>query len=100
MNYLLIFHPEAEQEYLDSFLWYERSLEGLGFRFEAEVAKRLNAISKNPQFYSRKKGRFREVGIKDFPFVIVYTINEKTKTVFISSVFHTKRNPKRKYRKF
>lgn len=99
MSYRLVFHPDAEKEYLNSFIWYEQSLHGLGYKFEKEIEQRLQDIGTHPQFYSKKKGRFREVSVNVFPFVIVYTVREKTKTVFISSVFHTKRNPKLKYRK-
>jgi hypothetical protein len=73
MSYQLIFHPEAEKEYLNSFIWYEQSLEGLGYRFEKEIEKRLLDIAAHPQFYSKKKGRFREVSVKVF-LLLLFTL--------------------------
>ena len=41
-NFSIIFHPEAEREYLDSVKWYEDSLIGLGEEFVADVESFLN----------------------------------------------------------
>lgn len=33
-------------------------------------------------------------------YVIVYKINKRKKLIYISAIYHTKRNPKYKYRKY
>jgi len=91
---------EAKEEYEDSYLWYEEQLEGLGSRFANSVRKKLEVIVSNPDVYSKKKGRFHEASLdKPFPFVIVYIVNKKQKQIVVTSIFHTSRNPKLKYKR-
>ena len=40
-----------------------------------------------------------KVATEIFPYVIVYKINKRKKLIYISAIYHTKRNPKYKYRK-
>ncbi|MBS1935209.1 MAG: type II toxin-antitoxin system RelE/ParE family toxin, partial [Bacteroidetes bacterium] len=49
--------------------------------------------------YSIRYKNYREAILSIFPFIVIYRINKKKKIVFIISVFHSKRNPKRKYLK-
>ncbi len=91
---------EAEKEYLEAFAWYEEQQEGLGDRFMVAVRRKIMAVSINPYLYASKKHRYHEVLLDDsFPFVIVYLIDKKRNHVIITSVFHTSRNPGKKYRK-
>lgn len=99
MNYQLIFHPEAEEEYLDAYLWYEEKQEGLGDRFEQKVEQRLKQISEHPEHYAKKKASFRESSVDVFPFRIVFVVNKKKKSIYVAAIYHTKRAPKHKYRK-
>ena len=99
MSYTLIFNALAENEYIAAILWYEEQQPGLGARFESETGKQLQRIIANPFAYHYSKRNFREASVEHFPFTIVYAANERNKTIYISSVFHTSRNPKGKYRK-
>ncbi|OFY64947.1 MAG: hypothetical protein A3H98_07300 [Bacteroidetes bacterium RIFCSPLOWO2_02_FULL_36_8] len=98
-NYRIIFHPLAEIEYLDSVSWYEDNRTGLGIQFIREIEKKLNIIETNPYLYPIKKQMFREAVIDVFPYVIVYKIYKRKKSITIYSVFHTSRNPALKYRR-
>jgi hypothetical protein len=92
-------YPDAEQEYLDAYLWYEEQQEGLGEKFAISVRKKLQLIYTNPDFYSKKKGRYHEAPLyKPFPFVIVYFVDKKENLVVVTSIFYTSRNPKLKYK--
>ncbi len=99
MNFTLIFNDKAKDEYIATILWYEEREPGLGERFESETEKQLRKITSNPYAYHYSKGKFRESSVDDFPFTIIYKINEKNNTIYISSIFHTSRNPKGKYRR-
>lgn len=99
MSYSLVFHPEADKEYRESFLWYEGKARGLGYRFETAVDEKIDIIIKYPDRYPKRKGSYREALVEDFPYVIVYRVNKKLEKIFISSLFHTNRNPKKKYRR-
>jgi hypothetical protein len=41
------FHPDARIEFIDAVAYYERSSEGLGFRFPREVSATVSRISGN-----------------------------------------------------
>lgn len=99
MKYQLYFHPEAEKEYTEAYNWYEGKKDRLGERFESMVEMRLNAISENPETYGFSKGNFREAPIDVFPYTIVYKITKQKRIVYISAIYHTSRNPHKKYRK-
>jgi plasmid stabilization system protein ParE len=97
MAYSVDLHPIAQDELDESFHWYEERQPGLGERFISYVDKRISEIAKHPERYSKKKGNFRETLVDVFPFVIIYElIGER---IFITHIFHAKRNPSLKYRR-
>ena len=99
MTYTIDLHPEAIREINDSYQWYEDRLEGLGHRFMNAVDKQLSSIARHPELYAKKKGNYRESLVKGFPFAIIYEILPKQEVVFVSYVFHSKRNPRLKYKR-
>ena len=99
MSYTLIFNSEAEKEFSAAYQWYEEQQTGLGERFEQEAERQIQKILAGPETYHLSKGNYRESLISRFPFTIVYVVNKRKKTIYISSIFHTSRNPKGKYRR-
>ncbi len=99
MNYQLFFHPEAEKEYAEAHAWYEEKKEGLGERFESMVKKCLSRILDNPEIYGFSKGSYREALIDVFPYTIVYKVTKREKAIYISAIYHTSRNFRKKYRR-
>jgi len=95
-TYSIIFHPKAEKEFLESVNWYENALWGLGDNFITETTVILKHIQNNPVLFQKKKLQLREAPVKNFPFIIIYKINEKENIIMILSVFHTSRNPGKK----
>lgn len=99
MSYAVILSSAAEEEVEDSFNWYEDRVGGLGIRFIEHIEKSINRIVLNPESYAVKKGKYREIPVEKFPYLIVYEVLKKQKTVNILHVFNTRRNPKLKYKK-
>ncbi len=99
MGYRITFHPSAEKEYQEAYEWYEERLQGLGDRFDESVDFTLKQIALKPQLYPKKRGAFREARVETFPYQIVYKIYEKEKVALVSAIYHSSRNPKKKYRK-
>ncbi|KAA5537324.1 type II toxin-antitoxin system RelE/ParE family toxin [Taibaiella lutea] len=97
-KYSIVFHPLAEEEYNQSYNWYEEQLIGLGERFEGEVEIILTKLTIQPQFYGFSKRPYREASVNDFPFIIVFKINAIKNEIYIVSIFHTKRSVKKKFR--
>ena len=98
MNTVII-TKEADKEYSDSAIWYEEQSNGLGERFILTIQKKLELIQHNPESYPKKKDGLREAVVKIFPFVIIYSFHKKENLILVSSIFHTRRNPRKKYRK-
>jgi plasmid stabilization system protein ParE len=68
--------------------------------FIGAIREKITLISGTPELFSRKHKNFREVKVDHtFPYLIVYQADNNTQTVVISSIFHTSRKPKKKYRK-
>jgi plasmid stabilization system protein ParE len=88
----------ARQELLESWEWYEDKQLGLGDKFSKEILDTIRDIALHPEYYPQRKRPYREAVTHTFPYVIIYRILKKEKLVVISSVFHTSRNPKRKYK--
>jgi mRNA-degrading endonuclease RelE of RelBE toxin-antitoxin system len=99
MSYDILFHPQAEKEYLEAFDWYEKQQNGLGVRLEYFIDKQLNKIKLYPEFYPLKHLVLRECKTEVFPYLIVYKFYEERSLVYITAIFHTSRNPVRKYRR-
>lgn len=71
---------------------------GLGNRFINIIQAKLELIAEFPERYPKRKRNFREAPVKIFPFIIVYTFYKRKKIISVSSIFHTRRNPRLKYR--
>ena len=85
---------EAELEVTDACKWYEKKQKGLGRKFLKEFNQYIALISNNPlQFPIRFSERFRFAVLHEFPYLIVFRIEEDKKMVYVISVFHTSRNP-------
>ncbi len=99
MPYNIKLLEEADKEFSNAAVWYEKQSPGLGARFISVIKNKLNLIAKYPERYPKRKGNFRETPIKTFPYIIVYTVYKKEQVITVSTIFHAKRNPKRKYKK-
>jgi len=88
---------KARKELLDAWMWYEDKQEGLGDRFKNEIVKKIKQIVLTPERYPERKKSFREAKIEVFPYLLIYKIAKRKKMIAIVSIFHTNRNPGKKY---
>ena len=95
--YRTIFSSKAQREIAESWNWYEDRQLGLGDRFLNEIAEHIRKIEQTPIRFPIRFKSYREESVPVFPFLIIYRINEKKKIIRIVSIFHTSRNPTRKY---
>jgi len=86
--------PLARDDIREAARWYNKQSPGLGKKFTAEVRESVRFIRQNPTACNIRYDKVRTVVLKVFPFMIHYTIDEASKTVVISSVLHTSRDPK------
>lgn len=92
--YKSIILPLAKEDIREAARWYNKQSPGLGKRFTAEVRESVRFIRQNPTACNIRYDKVRTVVLKVFPFMIHYTINEASKSVVISAVLHTSRDPK------
>jgi plasmid stabilization system protein ParE len=97
LTYKALFSSRAQKEVAESWNWYEDRQLGLGDRFVREVANKIKLIEQSPDRFPPRLKKFREAQVPVFPFVVIYRVNERKKLIHIVSVFHTSRNPKKKY---
>jgi plasmid stabilization system protein ParE len=96
--YDYLVEPRAQKEYEQPIAWYSERSELAALNFIKNVDATYLRITKRPYQFKNTYKFFREASVKKYPFVIIYTIEESIKTIIIVSVFHHKRNPKKKYK--
>ena len=80
----------------EAYNWYEEQKEGLGEEFLKELDSRYDKLQSHPEYFGKIKNNFRQILLKRFPYAVVFEIMKNEVVVF--AVFHTKRNPKLKFR--
>ena len=99
-SYQVAFHADTADDYNEAYYWYEDQQKGLGEKFLTTINSRIKQILISPDAFSVKSRQgYHEALVKEFPYTIVYRIYKKDKVVFISSIHHQKKHPRKKYRK-
>jgi toxin ParE1/3/4 len=91
MSYKIVIEPRAIADIQNAVDYYEAKREDLGAYFYQIVDEYIESIAKNPFFQIRYKD-YHGLPVKIFPYIILYYIDEKEKTVYILSVFNTSQN--------
>lgn len=99
MKYDYLFHERAQKEYEDSFKWYAERSADAAQNFSMAVDSVLQLICDHPFRWRNTHRNYHELGLKKFPFTVIYTVEANHKLVVISSVYHHKRNPKKRHSK-
>ena len=73
--------------------YYDEQQKGLGKRFFKAVEEGFKTLKSNP-FSQVRYDNVRCIPLKRFPFLIHFTIDENSKTVFVHAVLHTSLEPK------
>lgn len=88
-------HPEARQELLEAFVWYEEQSPGLGESFVDMMELAFESgypLPIPPDQPGGKDPRFRRILTKTFPYTIFLEIRDDTEP-FVLAVSHQKRRP-------
>jgi ParE toxin of type II toxin-antitoxin system, parDE len=83
-SFTVIFSPDAIDDVEQTVDYYEKKQPGLGKRFATQLQLTLNAVKRNPFFASVRYNDIRCAGIKKFPYLVLYQINEDELLVTIS----------------
>jgi len=85
------FHPDAEREFREAFVWYESQRPGLGAEFMLSIDEAIERLRHSPDAYPEVYNTIRRVVVRRFPFAIFYKSLENE--IRIVAVFHSRRNP-------
>ena len=90
---MIVYHPSAEQELIDSAAYYESNLEGLGEEFLTAIDHALDSIEESPlaYYFSHPDLTMRRYPVKRFPFFLYYRISNELIEVF--AVAHQSKRP-------
>ena len=65
----------------------------LGTRFESDFVETLNRLENTPQHYFNLENGFRRINLSEFPYMLLYKIEEEFSAVKVFGVFHQHSNP-------
>lgn len=94
----VVFSERARLEMMEGWEWYESKQMGLGDVFISTVISAVSKIQVAPLKGTKSRFDFRESPLKALPYIIIYRVELDVKVLFISSIFHTGRNPQKKYK--
>ncbi|MFT4095237.1 MAG: type II toxin-antitoxin system RelE/ParE family toxin [Niabella sp.] len=97
MSYKCHFHQLAQKDYEETLLWYLEHSEKAALGFVNAVDDAIDKICNYPVRYRNTYKHFYEIGLRKYPFVIIYSIEEAIQSVVIWKIFHYRKDPKKKY---
>lgn len=93
MSLTLSIHPEASQEFLEAYDWFESRWPDRGERFAAALNDVYRRILARPTMYGATRNGVRKAIVTGFPYYVVY-YHVMDDVLEVLSVFHTSRDPK------
>lgn len=93
INYQVKIDQDALLDILEVTEWYNNEAPALGSRFQNQVKHQISSLKTKAKAYGIKYHDVRCMLIKNFPFLVHYVIEDKTKTVQVFAIIHTSRNP-------
>lgn len=85
----LVFHPGAEEDYVDAFAWYSDRSAVVAARFEVEIERCLGLIREAPARWPPFDPLRRRVILRTFPYSIIYELIRGR--IVVLAVAHAKR---------
>jgi plasmid stabilization system protein ParE len=89
----VIFTPDAENDVVDAYGWYESREPGLGEDFLRCVEACVLTVQRHPHLYPVAVEQFRRALVRRFPFEVFYESSADCITIY--SVFHCSRDPEK-----
>ncbi len=89
----ITFLKPAEKELDDAVEYYESEQEGLGIRFQAEVARSLSRIVRQPLSYQEIGKYSRRCLVHKFPYGVIFHYKVASEEILVVCIAHLHRRP-------
>jgi len=89
----ITFLKPAEKELDDAVEYYESEQEGLGIRFQAEVARSLSRIVRQPLSFQEIGKYSRRCLVHKFPYGVIFQYKEVQEEILVVCIAHLHRKP-------
>ncbi len=99
MSYRYQLHPAAQKEYESAIKWYKKRSLLAAENFVLAVDEALKRVCGRPTWWRNSYKQYRELGVKKYPYTVIYIVNEEETLVLVMALYHHKRLSKKKYRK-
>ena len=92
MLYKIAFDTRAVTELANVITWYEDQSSATAEKFQTAFALAIDVLSKGMIDYVAFREEIKKAPVPDFPYLIYYSRQEESKTVFIHAMLHIRRN--------
>jgi hypothetical protein len=93
VKYKLTFHPLLDSEVQEIISYYNSKREGLGLEFFEELQGKYRTLKTSPLFQKRYND-IHCLPLKRFPYMVHFSVDKKSKTVFIEAIYGTAQDSK------
>jgi toxin ParE1/3/4 len=87
----VVLHSGADDDFLESYLWYSSQSRQAAERFEQQVHAAIDKIAANPTSGTAYDDMYRFYSLKNFPHLILYALHNDIATVV--AIYHPSREP-------
>ncbi len=87
----VIFHPDAEKEFLEAITYYEERQVNLGYDFALEVHDAIQRALDFPEAWPKLRDEVRRSLVHRFPFGLLYSVEEDH--IFLIAIMHLHKHP-------
>ncbi len=87
--------PEAKNDVMAAYLWYEEQSAGLGMEFLRCIEAALLSVQRNPKLYAIAHKTFRRALLRRFPFVVFFEEDSAQGLCVVYGVFHCSQDPQK-----
>ena len=87
----IVFLDQANREFSDAVQYYDSQEPGLGQWFEVEIERAIHWLSTNPEACALRRGIYRRMNLRVFPYYIPYIV--RGSTLWVLAIAQSQRRP-------
>jgi plasmid stabilization system protein ParE len=88
----LIVHSGADDDFVESYLWYAKQDRRAAVRFESQLKDAFDRVAADPQGGTAHDSLYRFYRLKNYPHLVIYRYSTADDTATIVAVAHPSRD--------